>query len=62
MEKAYRCKSCDREVIQDSSKPVPVCCGHPMEEVSLESCRDAGPEAARLNNDDEACEDFTGKQ
>ncbi len=62
MKKAYRCKDCGKEVVQDAGKPAPDCCGDTMGEVSLESCRDAGPEAARLESDDDACEDFTGKQ
>ncbi|MFA6506585.1 MAG: hypothetical protein WCT14_10825 [Treponemataceae bacterium] len=60
MKKAYKCKDCDKEVIQDEKKNAPDCCGKPMKEIALEACRDAGPENS--NTGSEPCEDFTGKQ
>lgn len=62
MKKAYRCKDCGNEVVQDGSKARPDCCGEKMAEIPLEACREAGPEAARLSDADEPCEDFTGRQ
>jgi hypothetical protein len=62
MKKAYRCKDCGKETIKDNPKKAPDCCGEKMEEIALEACRDAGPEASRADGMDEPCEDFTGKQ
>ncbi|GAB1482563.1 hypothetical protein MASR2M78_13790 [Treponema sp.] len=62
MNKAYQCKECGKELVQDSTKKAPDCCGETMKEISLESCRDAGPEAARFSDANEPCEDFTGNQ
>ena len=60
MKKAYRCKDCGKEVVQDDSKKDPDCCGGKMKEIPLEACRDAGPESSGAGG--EPCEDFTGKQ
>jgi len=60
MKKAYRCEDCGKEVKQDEKKKAPDCCGETMKEISLEACRDAGPESS--GSGDEPCEDFTGKQ
>ncbi|MFQ3547710.1 MAG: hypothetical protein SNJ56_05175 [Termitinemataceae bacterium] len=62
MKKAYRCKDCGHETVVDAKAPTPECCGEPMNEIPLESCREAGPEATRPGDDEEPCEDFTGKQ
>lgn len=62
MKKAYRCKDCGNEVVQDEGKKAPDCCGETMKEIPLEACRDAGPEAARPGASEEPCEDFTGHQ
>lgn len=60
MNKAYKCKECGKEVVQDQSKSNPDCCGGKMTEIALEACREAGPESS--GSGIEPCEEFTGKQ
>lgn len=60
MKKAYRCRDCGNEVVQDAAKKAPDCCGDTMKEIPLSACRDAGQEDSSTG--DEPCEDFTGKQ
>lgn len=62
MKKAYKCSVCGKEVVSDSSEGIPQCHGKPMYEISMEACREAGPEAKRPLNDEEPCEDFRGNQ
>lgn len=62
MNKTYECKKCGKEVVQDSVMKAPDCCGATMNEIPLEACRHAGPEAARFSDADKPCEDYTGNQ
>lgn len=62
MNKKFKCQKCGREVtlgIQDENLE---CCGEPMVEVKVASCRNAGPEASRPMVAEEPCDDFTGNQ
>lgn len=63
MSKKMKCQNCGREItlgIKEEELDSPECCGQPMIEVQVGSCRNAGPEASRPMVAEEPCNDFTG--
>ena len=59
--KGYQCAECEQTtVVHDGS--VPQCCGKPMGEVPLDFCSKppSDAESARMNDDDDACDDSRG--
>ena len=57
-EKAYRCEDCGDEQVITENASVPECCGEKMKAIPLENCtKHYNPEGARLQDDDDACDD-----
>jgi len=58
--KTYHCPICGKTVELKPGRPVPSCCGRPMEEMPLPACTKApGAETARPGDADEPCDDGT---
>ncbi|MCX7655510.1 MAG: hypothetical protein N2Z76_03180 [Treponemataceae bacterium] len=60
MQRLYECEQCGNRVTIEELGTPPDCCGKPMQEMPLEACREAGPEATRPTNAEEPCQDFRG--
>ncbi len=60
MKEEYQCRECGKVEV-GTSATIPECCGHSMatkKQLELEGCvQPQNPEAQRLNNDDDACDD-----
>jgi hypothetical protein len=58
-ETAYNCEKCQKEISVPQGEKIPFCCGLPMTP-KLEACtRPFNAESARLDGDDEPCDDGT---
>lgn len=59
--KKYVCNICGKEASINPQDEIPECCGEEM--VPLDKCTKAfDPEMDRGRDEDDACEDFSGKQ
>jgi hypothetical protein len=62
-EKIYRCALCNRTSEYQEGKDAPVCCNEKMIPEPLPQCTSAAhPEMARNTDEDEPCNDGTGKE